>query len=278
MDVLALLKGNSPSAHFPIESMAQGSRLFFYWCAVWASLMTIVSAVGSISHQAISSNKGVFRTWSRFWSRSMFAGMGIRVKSDVRATLDADKAYVFVSNHQVAIDIPVVSLAIPCPFGWVAKAELARTPFLGPAVRASPSVFIDRSHPKKSIESMRIAGQRIRDGLSVIIFPEGARSHGPELAPFKRGAFQLAIEAGVPIVPVTILNGWQVFNEKHGRARPGRVHVVIGEPIVLDGTGRQQMDALMTQVRTVMERELDVWNRVHPSRSLTRPALQTANT
>lgn len=208
----------------------------------------------------------------------MFAGMGIRVTSDVRGTLDTNQAYVFVCNHQVAIDIPVVSLAIPCPFGWVAKAELARMPFLGPAVRASPSVFIDRSHPKKSVESMRLAGQRIRDGLSVIIFPEGARSHGPELAAFKRGAFQLAVEAGVPVVPVTILNAWQVFNENTRQARPGRVNVVVGEPIPLDDSGRKQVDALAAMVRAVMEHELKVWNRAHPSRSLTGSVSQSTST
>jgi 1-acyl-sn-glycerol-3-phosphate acyltransferase len=254
-----------------------GPRLFFFWCAIWASLMTVVSAIGSITHQALSSKKGVFRLWSRFWSRSMFVGMGIRVHADLRADLDPEKAYVFVCNHQVAIDIPVVSLAIPCPFGWVAKAELARTPFLGPAVRASPSVFIDRSHPKKSIESMRLAGQRIRDGLSVIIFPEGARSHGPDLAPFKRGAFQLAVEAGVPVVPVTILNAWQVFNEQSRKARPGRVDVVVGQPILLDDSGRKQLESLSTSVREVMERELAVWNRAHPSRSLPPPEQPSAH-
>lgn len=280
-DVLALPKGKSgsvpfPSEHYPSTIEAMGSRLFFFWCAIWASLMTVVSAVGSITHQALSKNKGVFRLWSRFWSRSMFVGMGIRVHSEVRSALDPDRAYVFVCNHQVAIDIPVVSLAIPCPFGWVAKAELARTPFLGPAVRASPSVFIDRSHPKKSIESMRLAGQRIRNGLSVIIFPEGARSHGPELAAFKRGAFQLAVEAGVPIVPVTILNAWQVFNEKTRSARPGRVHVVVGEPIFLDDSGRKQLEALSSRVRAAMQHELEVWNRAHPSRSLTGSDQQPA--
>lgn len=198
----------------------------------------------------------------------MFLGMGIRVATRTRSKLDPERAYVFACNHQVAIDIPVASLAIPCPFGWVAKAELARMPFLGAAVRASPSVFIDRSHPKKSIESMRQAGQRIRDGMSVIIFPEGGRSHSAHLSVFKRGAFQLAAEAGVPVVPVTILNGWEVFNEKYRHAQPGVVHVVVGEPIELHGNGRQQVDVLMSEVRSIMERELNDWKEARSSRSL----------
>ena len=189
----------------------------------------------------------------------MLFGMGIRVRTKVKAPLDPSAAYVFACNHQVAIDIPVAGLAIPCPFGWVAKAELSKTPFLGPAIRASPSVFIDRSHPKKSIESMRVAGERIRNGLSVIIFPEGARSHSASLGPFKRGAFQLAIEAGVPVVPVTILNGWAICNEKTRRCRPGVVHVVVGAPIQVTAGDRKQTDALMASVRTVMENELAAW-------------------
>jgi len=188
-------------------------------------------------------------------------GMAIRVKTTQRVPLDVTKAYVFAINHQVALDIPAVGIGIPCPFGWVAKAELASVPFLGASIKNSPSVFIDRSHPKKSVESMRVAAARIRTGLSVAIFPEGSRSHSSTLQDFKRGAFMLAIEAGVPVVPVTILNALDLFNEKTHLARPGTMQIIIGEPINIEGWTRADIPRLMTEVHDVMQRELDDWNR-----------------
>ena len=191
----------------------------------------------------------------------MTMGMAIRVKTELRVPLDVTKAYVFAINHQVALDIPAVGIGIPCPFGWVAKAELAKVPFLGSSIKNSPSVFIDRSHPKKSVESMKVAAERIRKGLSVAIFPEGSRSHSPIVQEFKRGAFMLAIEAGVPVVPVTILNGLELLNEKTKLGRPGTMHIIIGEPINIDGWTRRDIPRLMEEVRSVMERELSLWNR-----------------
>ena len=190
----------------------------------------------------------------------MFLGMGIRVHVTNRERLDPRQPCVFVLNHQVAIDIPVASCVIPGPFGWVAKAELERTPVLGAAIRASPSIFLDRSTPRRSAESLRRAGKQIRSGLSVAIFPEGARSYGPGLGSFKRGAFLLALEAGVPVVPITVVNAWDLVNEKHRRARWGMVHVVSGHPIPVSGMTRDHVDSLMKQVRDQMQTELDRWN------------------
>jgi 1-acyl-sn-glycerol-3-phosphate acyltransferase len=238
-----------------------GRRVFFYWCSLWAALMTLVSAVGSITHQAISRDISIFRSWSIFWGRSMFAGMGLRVHPILRAELDPDQVYVFAVNHQVALDIPAAGLAIPLPFGWVAKAELRKIPVLGHAIAASPSVFIDRSEPRKSLASMKRAGARIRDGLSVIIFPEGSRSYGPDLQPFKRGAFLLAVEAGVPIVPVTILNAWEHFDETRKLARPGTIEIAVGRPVSLDGMTRRDIPEVMERVRSAMQAEIDEWNR-----------------
>lgn len=223
--------------------------------------MTFISAVGSITHQALSRNLGVFRSWSIFWARSMFFGIGFKVQPILRTKLDPDQVYVFAANHQVALDIPAAGLAIPNPFGWVAKGELARTPVLGRAIKASPSVFLDRSSPRRSVQSMREAGEKIRAGLSVIIFPEGARSYAQELQPFKRGAFVLAVEAGVPVVPVTILNAYRHFDEKRKLARPGTIAVAIGEPVSMEGVTRKQIPEIMERVRLAMQTEIDEWNR-----------------
>lgn len=230
--------------------------MFYYWVLLWGGLMTVLATSGSILTYLIIPNRGSFRWWSIFWGRSMFLGMGIRIKYERRAKLDCSQPYVFASNHQILLDIPINAIAVPCPFGFVAKAELKRMPFVGQAIRYSPSVFLDRSSPRKSLESMRRAGDTIRKGHSVIIFPEGSRSYRCELLPFKKGTFLLALEAGVPIVPITIRNAYLIFNEKSKLARPGKIHVVVGAPISLEGVTRRDIPDLMARVFREIEAEL----------------------
>jgi 1-acyl-sn-glycerol-3-phosphate acyltransferase len=232
------------------------TRAFFVWAMLWATLMTIVSALGYVSSEFVLRRRSVFRKWSMFWARSMMAGTGIRLKYHRTERLDCSRSYVFVANHQIGLDIPLIALAVACPFGFVAKAELARIPFLGQAISYSPSVFVDRSNPRGTYESMRKAGENIRNGTSVIIFPEGARSYRREMGPFQKGAFLLALEAGVPIVPVTIIDAYEVVNEEKRMARPGVVHVVVGAPIPLEGMTRRDLPEVMETVRSAIERPL----------------------
>jgi len=237
-----------------VSSLLQ--RIFFVWAVLWASLVMIVCGIGIVITSWFTSNPRAFNFWSTVWGVGITTGIGIGIRTRFASPLPKDTSYVFAINHQVALDIPAVGSAIPVPFGWVAKTELKRVPFLGAAIRSSPSVFIDRSHPKRSIESMRIAGERIRNGVSIAIFPEGSRSHSAELGDFKRGAFLLAIEAQVPVVPVTILNGNQLFNEKTWKARPGIMHIEIGEPIDIEGWTRADIPELMQRVRDAMQAHL----------------------
>jgi len=230
------------------------TRVFFVWALFWASLMTVVSAIGYVTSELLTRHRSVFHAWSVFWSKSILIGTGVRLACRQHGRLDCGRSYVFAANHQIMLDIPLVSLAIDCPFGFVAKAELARVPFLGQAIRSSPSVFVDRSDPRSTYRSMQQAGENIRGGTSVIIFPEGARSYERTMGPFQKGAFLLALEAGVPIVPVTILDAFQIQNENTRLARPGTIHIVIGEPIPLEGLTRRDLPELMETVRRAIDR------------------------
>ncbi len=233
------------------------TRLFCLWAVGWASLMTTLFSVGYLVSNLIRSKSGTFRWWASRWGRAILWGTGVRLRVEERAVLDPAQPYVFVANHQNALDIPVLAAALRHPFGFVAKAELEKTPFLGWVLKHSPSVFVDRRDPRRSLESIRKAGERIRKGNSVIIFPEGERTFCGKMVHFQKGAFVLAVEAGVPMVPVTIRDAYRVLDERRHVARPGVIHIVVGKPIPLENKRRRDIPELMEQAREAIARELD---------------------
>jgi 1-acyl-sn-glycerol-3-phosphate acyltransferase len=243
-----------PGESFVVTQMRSTALrgVFYYWVLLWGGIITGLATIGSVLTQVLTRRADWFGWWARLWGKSMFLGMGIRVRTSADAELDPDTSYVFVSNHQNLLDIPVLAVVLDCPFGYVAKAELARVPFLGLALRYSPSVFLERSTPRKSYESMKKAGETIRKGLSVVIFPEGARSYCRELLPFRKGALLLALEAGVDIVPITIIDGYEVIDESRKLAAPGVIHVHMGAPISLEGRTRTDIQEVLESIESRM--------------------------
>lgn len=232
------------------------ARLHFLWSWVWISLATIPFSVAQCIGHQFRPTAQHFSWWASRWGRTVLGGMGMRVEAAERAPLDPEQPYVFVANHQNAIDIMALAGGLPYPFVFLAKEELKQVPFLSLALRNSACIFIDRSSPRRSIESLRAAGRRIRAGESVLVFPEGGRSYAARLAPFKRGAFLVAIEAGVPLVPVTVLDSYRLMDERAYAARGGTVRLVLGRPVPTDGARRRDVPGLIQKVRAQMEAEL----------------------
>lgn len=248
----------SPAPPLPQEGPPRrlGTWLFYWWGTLWRSLMTIVYATGYVASYLLKPSGEQFKKWGTRWARAILWGRGVSVETAWRADLDPSQPYVFVANHQNEYDIMAMLVALRQPFGFVAKAELEKVPFLGAALRNSPCVFVDRSDPRRSLASIKRAGEHIRDGNAVLVFAEGERSYSRYLLPFMRGAFVLAVEAGVPVVPVTIVDGFRVLHEQWHTARPGTLHVVVGTPISLEGKTRRDIPALMDAVRAQLTAEL----------------------
>jgi 1-acyl-sn-glycerol-3-phosphate acyltransferase len=172
-----------------------------------------------------------------------------RIQLDVRGVdrVPTDRAYVYMSNHQSHIDIPVLYATMPSPtVRMVAKKELFRVPVFGRAMRAGEMILVDRSSREQAIESLRRAGEQIDDGISVWIAPEGTRSRDGEIGPLKKGGFHLALETGTPIVPVAISGTRHVLPPSGKRmAHDIPVRVIFGAPIPVEGRDQQ---ALMDEV------------------------------
>ena len=138
---------------------------------------------------------------------------------------------VFIGNHTSLFDPPLMISTLPCHPVFVAKGELARVPFLGWVIWLAGFIFIDRGNREAAVRSLRQASGRIREGQSIVAFPEGTRSRDGGLLPFKKGAFALAFEAGVPVVPFAIQGGPGILPKGTWRVRGGAYRITVGEPL-----------------------------------------------
>ena len=226
------------------------SRVWFGWLAVLTGLLSALLSPPLVLHSFVRPTARSFATWMRPWARGILRGAGIRLR--VIGSVP-DGPVVFASNHQSSLDVPVTAAGLPRPFLYVARHELRSWPIVGWVLEKSACVFIRRDNPRAALKSLRAAGERVRGGESVLLFPEGGRSYMHGTRRFMNGAFLLAIEAGVPVVPVAMVGNVGVADERAKVARPGEVHLVLGEPIPTDGLGRRDAAALCTRVQAAVD-------------------------
>ena len=150
---------------------------------------------------------------ARIWSKSILFVSGIEVDVKGLANIDPGKSYIYMANHRSNFDIPVLLSCLPIQFRWLAKAELFKIPIFGRAMSGAGYVKIDRSNRESAFRSIDEVVAKMKNGVSVMIFPEGTRSRDGKIRPFKKGGFIMAVDAGVPIVPV-ILQGTRSIMEK----------------------------------------------------------------
>jgi len=192
----------------------------------------------------------------RLWSKAVLTATGVRVRVHNRERASDGNAHIFVANHMGWFDIPALASFVPRA-KFVTKAELFRIPVFGAAMRAVGMVPIERQNRKAAFGSYDEAARRIRDGNSVIVFPEGTRGHEYPLRPFKKGPFVLAITAAAPIVPVLIHGSREVIAKGSFLVRPGRVDVHLLEPIRVEGFGYEDRDRLAAIVRSRISEALE---------------------
>lgn len=184
----------------------------------------------------------------RMWSKIVLFATGVRVKVHNRERLADGKPHIFVANHVSWFDIPALACFLPRA-KFVAKAELFNLPVFGSAMRVVGMIPIERQNRKSAFGSYDDAARKIREGNSVVVFPEATRGVSYPLRPFKKGPFVLAIAAGAPIVPVLIHGTLEVISKGDVLVHPGRVDVHLLEPIEVQGLDYSDRDALAAKVR-----------------------------
>jgi 1-acyl-sn-glycerol-3-phosphate acyltransferase len=186
---------------------------------------------------------------ARFWGKFVLFVCGIKVKVNGATQVDPTKSYVFMANHQGNFDIPVLLGCLPFQFRWLAKAELFRIPIFGRAMRGCGYISIDRFNRSSAFDSIARAAQTIRNGVNVMIFPEGTRSLDGKIRPFKKGGFVLTVDAGVSIIPIIIYGTYPIMPKNRLLIRPGPVSLEILEPVETSGYTRENKDVLMEKIR-----------------------------
>lgn len=220
--------------------------------------LTFLFAASAILWTLLDGSGKSYAFHARLWAWVSLALAGVRV--DLLGSEQIPEGpVIFMSNHQSNFDILALLAAMPRQFYWIAKKELFEIPVFGTSMRRGGYIPLDRSDGRKALKSMDSAAKVIREGKSVVIFPEGTRSKDFHLLPFKRGGFMLALKAGVPVVPITI-NGSGRINPA-GRTRLYRGHITINlHPPVTTTTTVPRTEAeamLMDQVCTAINSQLE---------------------
>jgi len=216
------------------------------WTAVWVTVALTVSLVTR------SRKAGLFLA-RHVWGPGCLRGGFARLTVEGCERVASGGPFFFVANHQSWMDVPALFAALPLPVLFVAKQELSRVPFLGRYVAAMGMVFIDRSHRQESARSVGQATGRLRQGWSVVSFPEGTRSRDGRVQRFKTATFAAAIEAGAPVVPVALEGPGEVLPPDGFRPRPGPIRVLIGEPIPTAGLDRSERAILAGRAQAEVE-------------------------
>jgi 1-acyl-sn-glycerol-3-phosphate acyltransferase len=206
-------------------------RLLYWWSLFVAALLLLILGPPTILVSRLAGHKEWLYPWALWGGRQWLRLSGAKVLVRGREHLDPKQSYVFVLNHRSYLDTATAFCYLGRRIGILAKKELLKVPIMGYGMGYVNIMAIDRSNRQRAIETVQAATARLRSGVSFAVFAEGTRARPGKFLPFKKGAFYMAKDAGVPVVPVAMKNTDVLMGKGTGVARPGTIEMVILEPI-----------------------------------------------
>lgn len=197
----------------------------FILCTVFISIITIIGSL-----LKLKKNFSYYPSW--IWARFLCIITFCKVHVIGREKLKQNQSYIFVANHQGIYDCWLILGYLGIPIKWVMKQDLRKIPFVGKACELSGFIFVDNSSPLAAIKTINEIKERLKQNSSIAIFPEGERTLTGKLGNFKKGAFQVALELRLPIVPVTLNGSFDVMSKNTIFIRPHKMEVIIHDPII----------------------------------------------
>ncbi|HYO62210.1 MAG TPA: lysophospholipid acyltransferase family protein [Pyrinomonadaceae bacterium] len=245
----------------PAGSLA--GRLHYWWSLFVAAALLLIVGPPTIIVCYLANRRHWLYPWARFGARNWLRLSGVRVRVRGRENLEPGRTYIFAANHRSFLDTAALfyEAGRDRRVGVLAKKELLKVPILGYGMSYVNIMAIDRSNRERAFETVRAATERIKSGISFVVFAEGTRALPGRLLPFKKGAFYMASDAGVPIVPVAVKNTDALMGKGTGVARPGTMEIVFLPPVeTSDGADGEPPDErvkrLVARVHSMVAEEL----------------------
>lgn len=234
-------------------------RLFFWWSMFIAGLLLLIFAPPVLLVAGLARRRDWVYPWALFGARNWLRLSGMKISVKGLELLDPKQTYVFISNHRSYLDTATLFHYVDRRIGVIAKKELLKVPILGYGMGYVNVMAIDRSNRERAVQTMQAATRRIKSGVSFGVFAEGTRALPGQMLPFKKGAFYMARDAGVAIVPVAIKNTDVLMGKGCGEAWPGRIELVILPPVETKGVASDQdVLSLIAAVQRTIADELGV--------------------
>jgi len=221
-------------------------RTIFVWSCI--AIATLVLGSFVIITSPFDRKGKVIHRYIKLWGKVALLANRVKVKIEGTEHLKREGPYIFMSNHQGSYDIFALLGHLPFQFKWLAKKELFSIPFFGWTIAAAGYISIDREGTRKTVEAMNEAARKIREGMSLVIFPEGSRSPDGSIQPFKKGGFTLAIKSKVPIIPIAITGSREIMPKGKLTATPGEIRIRIDHPIETQNYSLKDRKSLMEKV------------------------------
>lgn len=216
--------------------------------AFWFTSIALVAPL-LIALVLITRNENFIYSPIRVFIRAGLAMVGVRVEVSGIELLDPDQTYIFTPNHQSLIEVPLFVTYLGRNPAYLGKKEVFKYPVFGYGIRLMGVVPVDRSNSQAAVESAKRATENLRHGKSYVVYPEGTRSRDGHLLPFKKGAFMMAIDAGVPVVPVTVSGATKIMPKAQVKVFPSTVRITIHEPISSAGYSKQNVVELIERTK-----------------------------
>ncbi|MBA3295401.1 MAG: 1-acyl-sn-glycerol-3-phosphate acyltransferase [Acidobacteria bacterium] len=228
---------------------------FHWWRTVFylipaVSVFTIVLGTISLLSTLVDRTGNFAHRCARAWAWLILRTTGVRVRVTGLEHLEPGRSYVFASNHQSIYDIPIVFASIPAQLRIVAKASLGRIPFMGWHLHRAGHLLVDRRNPGPDI--VRKMARLVREGSSLIVFPEGTRSVDGAVGRFKKGSFAVAVDAQLPVVPVSVAGSRHVMQKGRLMVCPGDVLLTVHAPLPTRGLPRHEVAPFADRVRSIV--------------------------
>lgn len=235
---------------------------FLYQWLIFVPLLIVVTIITAVVVM-LGCTLGNHKYWGyippKYWSKIICKLALCKIKVKLNPDLDPNRSYVIVANHQGAFDIFLTYGYLSQNIKWVQKAELRKLPFVGKASEIAGHVFVDNSTHKTMLETINKAEKELQEGVSMVIFPEGARTLNKKMGRFKKGAYVIATQMQLPIVPITLNGPFNVLKRNSLKMNFGKtMEIIVHSPIETKGLSNEDIPNLIDQSKRIIESSL--WN------------------